>query len=73
MSIDCSELAGALDTRSDRIAMGRTGMRFADYEPHGLVEARIGALLIPTHGFVGVTALTLAAAGGCATLRRHSS
>lgn len=35
--------------------------RFRDLEPHASPEAR-GALLIPTHGFVGVTSLTLAAA-----------
>lgn len=34
---------------------------FADVEPHASGQAR-GALLIPTHGFVGVTSLTLAAA-----------
>lgn len=35
--------------------------RFGDLEPHASPAAR-GALLIPTHGFVGVTSLTLAAA-----------
>lgn len=34
---------------------------FDDFEPHASKHAH-GALLIPTHGFVGVTALTLAAA-----------
>jgi glycine oxidase len=33
---------------------------FAEYEPQASPRA-LGALLIPTHGFVGVTALTLAA------------
>ncbi len=35
--------------------------RFAEIEPHVSAGAR-GGLLIPTHGFVGVTSLTLAAA-----------
>lgn len=35
--------------------------RFGDFEPYASPAAR-GALVIPTHGFVGVTSLTLAAA-----------
>lgn len=35
--------------------------QFKDYEPQAAPRA-IGALLIPTHGYVGVTSLTLAAA-----------
>ena len=37
-----------------------TPEKFSDYEPEASPSAR-GALLIPRHGFVGVTALTLAA------------
>lgn len=38
---------------------------FADHEPLAATSAR-GALLIPAHGFVGVTSLTLAAAAAAA-------
>ena len=40
---------------------------FDDYEPLASTAAR-GALLIPTHGFVGVTSLTLAAAAAAEKL-----
>lgn len=54
------ELSQAL-AADDIEARWITPDRFADLEPHASPAAR-GALLIPTHGFVGVTALTLAAA-----------
>ena len=38
---------------------------FEDFEPHASRQAQ-GALLIPIHGFVGVTSLTLAAAAAAA-------
>jgi glycine oxidase len=38
-----------------------------DVEPHGATNS-LGALLIPTHGFVGVTSLTLAAAAAAERL-----
>ena len=54
------ELAAAL--RRDRIeARWLAPAEFDAIEPHAAKSAR-GALLIPIHGFVGVTALTLAAA-----------
>jgi glycine oxidase len=40
---------------------------FAEYEPLASPDA-LGALMIPTHGFVGVTALTLAAAAAAQKL-----
>lgn len=40
--------------------------QFKDYEPHAAPNA-LGALLIPAHGYVGVTSLTLAAAAAAET------
>jgi pterin-4a-carbinolamine dehydratase len=58
-SID-SRLADAL--KRDRIeSQWLQPSAFDDYEPRASKQAR-GALFIPNHGFVGVTALTLAAA-----------
>ena len=54
------ELAAAL--KRDRIeSQWLQPSAFDDYEPRASKQAR-GALFIPNHGFVGVTALTLAAA-----------
>lgn len=45
---------------------------FAEYEPQAAPHA-LGALLIPTHGFVGVTSLTLAAATAAEKFGAHFS
>ena len=55
------ELAAAL-TRDHVESRWLQPSGFDDYEPRASKQAR-GALLIPNHGYVGVTALTLAAAG----------
>jgi glycine oxidase len=45
---------------------------FAEFEPHAASNAA-GALLIPVHGFVGVTSLTLAAAAAAEKFGAHFS
>jgi glycine oxidase len=45
---------------------------FSDVEPQAAANAQ-GALLIPSHGFVGVTSLTLAAAAAAETFGAHFS
>jgi glycine oxidase len=58
-----AELLGRLNVECRWLPSGS----FDDLEPHASASAR-GALLIPVHGFVGVTSLTLAAAAAAETL-----
>jgi glycine oxidase len=70
-------LSGSDETRlkAQSVLLGRqniecewlTPASFDDFEPHVSRQA-LGALLIPVHGFVGVTSLTLAAAAAAEKL-----
>lgn len=63
MSDEEAERLGTLSSALSRLGVESTWVdpaAFAEVEPNASRAAR-GALLIPTHGYVGVTALTLAA------------
>ena len=62
-SLEDVERLGALSAALDKDGIESSFIKpeaFTDFEPHASTKA-LGALMIPTHGFVGVTQLTLAA------------